>query len=198
MVVTRPDTGGVNKRRGLHSSTRPRSCLGVAVSGFTLAMATPGDTAGTSDPLATGTAVSECPVCDRSPRVLVAVRHPSMRRLTRELLDREHGCWTARELGPTEPLDMALKRVTPDLLVVDSSDFPACCRAQLGTFPPQRVVVVGPEPLAAYRRAALAGSAGAWLSREAIPDELSVAMRMILGCAHAPCPQARVPTNDGV
>jgi hypothetical protein len=34
-----------------------------------------------------------------------------MRRLIRQLLDREHGCWTARELGVTEPLDAAIERV---------------------------------------------------------------------------------------
>ena len=33
--------------------------------------------------------MSACPVCDRRPRVLVAVRHPSMRRLIRQLLDSE-------------------------------------------------------------------------------------------------------------
>jgi DNA-binding NarL/FixJ family response regulator len=130
--------------------------------------------------------------------VLVAVRHPSMRRLTRQLLDREHRCWTARELGPTEPLDAGLSRVAPDLLVVDSGDFPACCAGQLGAFPPGRVIVIGPEPLAAYRHAALAGSAGAWLPREAIGDELSVAMRRILGCSHAPCPTAHAPQEDTV
>jgi DNA-binding transcriptional LysR family regulator len=114
-----------------------------------------------------------------------------MRRLTRQLLDREHGCWTARELGATEPLGAAIERVAPDLLVVDAGDFPDCCRARLGAFPPGRVVVVGAEPLAAYRHAALAGNAGAWLPREAIADGLSVAMRRILGCVHAPCPRAR-------
>ncbi len=55
--------------------------------------------------------MSTCSVCDRNPDVLVAVPHPSMRRLTRQLLDREHGCWAAHELGPTETLAGALIRI---------------------------------------------------------------------------------------
>ncbi len=133
--------------------------------------------------------MTTCPVCDRTASVLVAVRHPSMRRLTRQLLDREHGCWAAHELGPTEPLAVALARVAPDLLVVDSWDFPDCCRAELGGFPADRVVVIGPQPLATYRHAALAGSAAAWLPSDDVGEELSLAMRRILGCVHAPCPR---------
>lgn len=140
--------------------------------------------------------MNACPVCDSSPRVLVAIRHPSMRRLTRELLDREHGCWTAREPHPTEPLDVAVDRVAPDLLVVDGDDFPQCCQAGLAAFPAPRVVVVGSEPLAPYRRAALTANAGAWIPRESIADELSVAMRRILRCVHEPCPRARVPVRS--
>src|SRR3546814_5762154 len=34
-----------------------------------------------------------CPVCDAVPVVLVALRHPVMRRWTEELLVAEHGCW---------------------------------------------------------------------------------------------------------
>lgn len=142
--------------------------------------------------------MSSCPVCGRGPVVLLAMRHPTMRRFTRQLLEREHGCWTARELGVVEPLRDGLARAAPDLLVIDAGDFPACCLAQLDAFPPDGVVVVGPEPLAASRDAALVGRAGAWLSREAIADELSVAMRRILGCAHAPCPRPLFPAGAGV
>jgi hypothetical protein len=52
----------------------------------------------------------------------------------------------------------------------------------------------GAEPLAAYRRAALAGNAKCMgFRREAMADGLSVAMRCILGVHHAPCPERVCP-----
>lgn len=129
-----------------------------------------------------------CPVCDGNPRVLVAIRHPAMRRFTRELLERDHGCWVATAAGLEEPLEVALARTHPDLLVVDAADFPGCCRAALERFPSDRVVVVGPEPDLSYRHAALAAGAGGWLPRERVDQELGLAMRAALGCHHDPCP----------
>lgn len=129
-----------------------------------------------------------CPVCDGNPRVLVAIRHPAMRRFTRELLERDHGCWVATAAGLEEPLEVALARTRPDLLIVDAADFPGCCRAALERFPSDRVVVVGPEPDLSYRHAALAAGAGGWLPRERVDQELGLAMRAALGCHHDPCP----------
>lgn len=133
--------------------------------------------------------VAPCPVCDGSPRVLVAVRHPVMGRYIRELLEREHHCWTGDIVGPGERLADAVDRVEPDLVVVDSADLPACCRSQLAVVPPTRVLVIGPEPDAAYERAAFALGAGAWLSREDVGDGLGPALRSVLGCVHDPCPE---------
>lgn len=129
-----------------------------------------------------------CPVCDQSPTVLVAIRHPVMRRWTGDLLASEHGCWTIAEPRRREMLAAAIERTQPALVIVDSIDFPECCRAALGALPRDRVIVVGPEPDQAYRKAALGNGAGGWLSREDVGDELSTAMRRVLGCRHDPCP----------
>jgi DNA-binding NarL/FixJ family response regulator len=132
-----------------------------------------------------------CPVCDTSPTVLLAIRHPVMRRWTGELLTSEHGCWTIAQPRRGEMLAAAIDRTRPAMVIVDSVDFPECCRAALGALPRDRVIVVGPEPDQAYRNAALANGAGGWLSREHVGDELSRAMRRVLGCRHDPCPPAR-------
>ena len=127
-----------------------------------------------------------CPVCASSPTVLVAVAHPMMRRLILDLLDREHGCWTASLLSGE--LGDALRTGTPDLVVVDGADFPRCRRDQLSGYPCSRIIVVGPEPDAAYRAAALRDGAGAWVARDDVADRLSAEMRSALGCTHRPCP----------
>lgn len=131
---------------------------------------------------------ASCPVCDRSPAVLVAVRHPVMRRWAGELLDSEHGCWSVTQPGRGELLADAIARVRPELVIVDSVDFPACCQAALLALPPGRVVVVGPEPDGAYRSRALGLGAGGWVCRDHVGEELSAAMRAALGCRHRPCP----------
>ena len=128
-----------------------------------------------------------CPVCDRDPRVLVALRHPAMRRYVRELLSREHHCWTGAQLRQGEPLRAAVERVEPDLIVVDAADFPACCRQEMSSMR-GRVLVIGPDADPGYERAARLGGAGAWLPREDVADGIGRALRSVLGCRHDPCP----------
>lgn len=129
-----------------------------------------------------------CPVCDGEPRVLVAMQHPSMLRFTRELLERECGCWVATEAHTGSALADTVGRVTPDLLVLDAAAFPACCSAAITQVPPERIIVIGPERDAGYRRAAMRFGAGAWLAREDVADRLAGEMRRVLGCRHDPCP----------
>jgi DNA-binding NarL/FixJ family response regulator len=111
-----------------------------------------------------------------------------MLRYTRAVLERECGCWVATATDTGATLTTALERVAPDLLVVDTADFPECCRAALTLIPRDRVIVIGPEPDTAYRYAALSHGAGAWISRDRVGDDLAPAMRRILGCRHDPCP----------
>ena len=136
-----------------------------------------------------------CPVCDATPVVLVALRHPVMRRWTEELLATEHGCWEVARMDGGELLVDAIARIRPDLVVVDDSDFPSCCQAALDRMPPERVMVVGPEPDTAYRSLALANGAGGWVCREQVGDDLSSAMRAALGCRHDPCPPGESPAQ---
>ena len=129
-----------------------------------------------------------CPVCDGTPRVLVAIRHTAMRAFTLELIRREHSCWEATALEDGELLAGVLRRINPDVLVVDDGDFPSCCQAAIAAFPRSRVVVVGTEPDHAYRAAAFRAGAGAWVAREDVGEQLGPVMRQVLGCAHGPCP----------
>jgi len=129
-----------------------------------------------------------CPVCDGEPRVLVVMRHPAMLRFTRQLLERECGCWVATEVRSGSSLARALHELAPDLLVIDAADFPACCLAALDHVPRDRVIVIGPELDHAYRDVALANGAGGWLAREEVADRLGSEMRRVLGCRHNPCP----------
>lgn len=129
-----------------------------------------------------------CPVCAGTPRVLVAVEHPALRRFIAELLAREHGCWAVESLDDQRALAHALVTDPPDLLVIEAGDFPRCRRESLGSFPTNQVVVIGPEPDPAYRHAAALGGAGGWLPRDCVGEELSPQMRHALGCTHGPCP----------
>jgi DNA-binding NarL/FixJ family response regulator len=139
---------------------------------------------------------SRCPVCDENPRVLVAMRHPAMLRFTRELLERECGCWVATEVRTGEALAATLDRLSPDLLVIDAADFPACCREALAHIPRNRVIVVGPEPDPSYRSAALAAGVAGWVPRDRVGDDLATEMRRALGCTHDPCPRVVSRTRD--
>lgn len=133
---------------------------------------------------------STCPVCTGTALVLLAVTHPAARKLTVELLEREHGCWHVRALEDPRELARAIADAVPDLVVVDTADVALCCRDLLAGMPPDRIVVVGPEPDDAYARAARRAGAGAWLARDRIADDLSATMRLALGCTGgAGCPR---------
>ena len=129
-----------------------------------------------------------CPVCDGTPSVLVAVRHPAMRHFALELIQREHGSWVTTEPQENEMLGSAITRVDPDVIVVDDGDFPSCCRAAIDAFPPARVVVVGIEPDNSYEAAAVRAGAGAWVPRDRVGEDLGRVMRTVLGCCHAAPP----------
>jgi DNA-binding NarL/FixJ family response regulator len=139
--------------------------------------------------------VAPCPVCDGEPRVLVVMRHPAMLRFTRQLLERECGCWVATEVRSGPSLARALDELTPDLLVIDAADFPSCCLAALDHIPRERVIVIGPELDKAYRSVALANGAAGWLAREEVADKLSGEMRRVLGCRHDPCPPGELRSS---
>lgn len=124
--------------------------------------------------------------------VLLAIRHPVMRRYTRELLERQCRCWRVTEVADQEMLADVLDRCRPDVLLVDTGDFPACCRTALHAWPTDRTVVIGPEPEFAYRAAALRLGAGAWLPRDRLVDDLDATLHRLVGLEHASPIRARV------
>lgn len=84
--------------------------------------------------------------CARMARVLVAVRHPVMRRYAAELLGLESPHCVSTVTTGAEVVASAIRRSMPDVLVVDADDFPGCCQVALASFPRDRVIVIGPEP----------------------------------------------------
>lgn len=130
-----------------------------------------------------------CPLQLTLPVVLDAIRHPVMRRWSVELLAAVPGCWTVAHAEPGEMLVDAIARTAPDVVVVDTVDFPVCCLTALDELPPGHVVVIGPEPDPAYSSAALSQGAAAWVSRDHIGDELAAAVRTALGCPYEVCPE---------
>ena len=119
----------------------------------------------------------------RVPVVLVAVRHPAMRRLTCDVLGGECDAtvceFQAGEFSG-ETLAAALQRSRPDVLIIDGGDFPSCYHPAPAAFPPGQAVVVGLEPEADYRSFALAQGAGAWISRDRLSEDLPGQVRRLL------------------
>jgi DNA-binding NarL/FixJ family response regulator len=123
---------------------------------------------------------------DASIRILVAIGHPVMRALTCELLARERGYRVAGVAGEDRLLAEGIDQSRPDLVVLDTFDFPGRFPTALRLFPPERVIVVGPEPDGWYRDAALAAGAGGWVSRDRLGDDLADEVcRVVSGVA--PC-----------
>ena len=120
--------------------------------------------------------------------VLDAIDHPVMRRWSRELLEGAGGCWCVDEPGPGEMVADAIGRTSPAVLVVDDTEFPACCRTAIDAYPPDRVIVIGTEPDSVYRAAAIDAGAGGWVSRDHVGEQLAVLIRRSLGCPHDRCP----------
>ena len=125
-----------------------------------------------------------CAECQRGATVLVAIRHRPMRRLTRQVVQHDLPVCRVEEQADAELLVDAVRRVNPTVLIVDTGDFPACCEMALAAFPPERVIVISPEPEAAYEAVALSGGAGASLPRDRISHDLQLGLRSVLGCRH--------------
>ena len=115
-------------------------------------------------------------------RVAVAVTHAPMRAMIIELLDRDRNRWAAIAVPDPTNLPEAITDGSVDLVVVDGADFPACC-CELLAFPLDHVVVIGTEPDPGYEAAALHDGAGAWLPRDRVGEDLSAALRDVLGRA---------------
>ena len=127
-----------------------------------------------------------CRVCTGAPSVVVVVAHRAVRHLIIALLERDQARWQLRAVADEADLAATIAAAEPDLVIVDAGDFARCCRDALRSFPRQRVIVIGPEPDAAYQRAARRAGAGGWLPRDRLGEDLTDCMRRVLGCTHRP------------
>lgn len=118
--------------------------------------------------------------------ILVAIGHGRMRALTCELLERSCGCNVAGVATGGQRLAEAMHGFHPDLVVLDTGQFPDGWRAALSRFPSERVIVIGPEPSDAYRAAALAGGAGGWVARDRVGEDLGAEVCRVLSLAAPP------------
>lgn len=122
-----------------------------------------------------------CPVCAGVPSIAVGVAHRGLRTFIVELLQRDQRGWRVSAVSLTSEFPSAKEVDGPDLVIVDSCGFPL-----QSSFPPERIVVIGPEPDPAYERVARNGGAGAWLASDRVGEDLSASARAMLGCTHGP------------
>lgn len=140
-----------------------------------------------------------CPLCTGTASVVVAVTHHTLRQLIVDLLEQDHASWEPHALADRGGLAALVTAARPDLVVLDDGNL-AWCRELFPVFSPQRVIVIGPEPDVAYKRAARRAGAGAWLTRDRVGEDLITCMRTVLGCMRDPCSDlAAVPQgrHDG-
>jgi DNA-binding NarL/FixJ family response regulator len=121
------------------------------------------------------------------PRIVVAMAHPTMRRYVCDLIEQGCRCWLATAAPESAQLREIVASLHPDAIVLESSQFPACCPDMADTFPVEHVVVIGPYPDDAYRDAALTAGAGAWISRDRLPHDLVHVLHGITGQAGCNC-----------
>lgn len=114
-----------------------------------------------------------------TPRIVVAVAHPTMRRYLCDLIEQNCRCWLATSSPEAKVLDAALANLAPDILVVD--DLACFGDYQRWTaVPTDRVIVIGPEPDNSYRAAAMDAGVGAWVSRDQVDTELVLQLERML------------------
>ena len=130
----------------------------------------------------TNTPIGVCRYGAGRPRVVVAITHRVMRELIVELLRRDQDCWNVSAVARVSEIGHD-GGSPPDLVIVDTADFGACCCELPPSVALAQVVVIGPEPDPAYRHAALHRGAAAWLSRECAAEELCDALRSALAGA---------------
>lgn len=121
------------------------------------------------------------------PRVVVAMVHPTMRRYVCDLIEQGCRCWLATSTPDPDRLRDVVASLHPDAIVLESSRFPACCPDMADTFPIEHVVVIGPYPDVAYRDAALAAGAGAWIPRDRLTHDLIHELYRITGHGGCTC-----------
>ena len=124
--------------------------------------------------------------------------HPTMRRYVCDLIEQGCRCWLATSSPEPVQLGHIVATLHPDVVVLESSTFPACCSGTSDVFPVEHVVVVGPYPDDAYRDAALAAGAGAWIPRDGLSNQLIHELLRITGQTDCTCGCQDPAINDAV
>lgn len=109
--------------------------------------------------------------------IAVVVAHPALRDLVVTLLERSDATWVVSATADSRSVAARLGTDAPDVVVVDAGDVARCCHATFAAFPPDRLVVIGPQPGQDYERAALRSGVGGWLPRERLADDLAGLVR---------------------
>lgn len=121
------------------------------------------------------------------PRIVVAMNHPTMRRYVCDLIERGCRCWLATATPDPSSLHEVIANLHPDAIVLEASRFPQCCPDIGDTFPIRHIIVIGPYPDDAYRDAAHAAGAGAWIPRDHLSADLVHEVHRITGVAGCNC-----------
>lgn len=119
------------------------------------------------------------------PRVVVALSHPTMRRYVCDLVERGCRCWIATCAPEPGVLAATVLALDPDVLILEAASFPEASWEAVHDV--RRVVVIGPVHDDAYRDAALAAGADAWLCRDHLRSALATELAGIVGGCGCGC-----------
>jgi DNA-binding NarL/FixJ family response regulator len=101
-----------------------------------------------------------------------------MRRLIVELLERQCGCQVVLD-GQSQAAQNWEPPGAADAIVVDESSFTDGGRPSWSVPDGTPVIVIGREPDASYREAALESGAQGWLSRDRVGEELGAELARV-------------------
>lgn len=114
----------------------------------------------------------------RLQQVLIAVRHPAMRRLIVDLVE-----VLGREVVVATASGQSITRYAPlghgDVIIIDDSLFVEVSRAGQTVPPEVAVIVIGPASDSAYHQAALASGANGWLSPDRLGEDLGAELARV-------------------
>lgn len=117
---------------------------------------------------------------DDTTDVVIVVAHDALRTLLVEHVARRRPSWRIHASADSREALASLEGRPPDLAIVAAGDVARCCRATFDALPPERVIVIVPEPDPAYQGAARdAGLAGSLPADRLSDDLLPLAVRAL-------------------
>ena len=121
---------------------------------------------------------------DRSPRVLVALRHPRLRHAVATALDSSANVTIVGAVGELDCAVREARETHADGVVIGTGllrgDLVASLKKLVASLPDTRIIVVGTESSPAYARTLEAAGAAAYVSLQWGADVLSTSVRLAL------------------